>query len=139
MSSTGAWRVFTRNSASTETGAGRLRGRIYPIPFERVWRAALALAGGGLRGWRVLDADDLAGVIRAEATSLLFHRVADVEIRVGLDQDAQTRVDARSASRGRRGDLGASVRRLRRFLRRLDRALAAPAPGPRAGLPAERV
>ena len=101
----------------------RLRGRTYPVPFERVWQAAVGLASGGLRGWRLLEADDQRGVIRAEATTLVLRFVDDVRVQVSLDPDAQTRVDARSASRKGRGDLGTNARRLHRFFRALDRRL----------------
>ena len=100
-----------------------LRGRTYAIPFDRVWTAALVIAGGKLRGWRIIHADDHEGLITAEHHSLLLRSAADVEIRIGLDQDAQTRVDATSASRRGGPDLGANARRLRRFFRALDRRL----------------
>lgn len=108
-----------------------LRGRTYAIPYEQVWRAARRLAGGGLRGWKLVDADDYDGLIRAEARSRLLRRVDDVVIRITLDANAQTRVDARSSSRGSRGDLGSNARRLRRFFAALDEALGVP---PGAGL-----
>lgn len=104
----------------------RLRGRRYAIPFDRVWAAAMELARGGLRGWRVAHHDEVQGVIRAWVTTLVMRFVDDVEIRVGLDEDAQTRVDLSSASRQGRWDLGTNARRIRRFLKRLDRKLEAP-------------
>lgn len=104
----------------------RLRGRRYAIPFSEVWAAALELADGGLRGWTVEHADEIEGVVRATAVSLVFRFVDAVEIRIGLDEDAQTRVDVRSASLQGKWDLGANGRRIRRFLRKLDRTLAAP-------------
>ncbi|HEX7051593.1 MAG TPA: DUF1499 domain-containing protein [Longimicrobiales bacterium] len=121
--------AFTRNQASTAPDADdpRLRGRTYAIPFDRVWELALALADGGLRRWHVLDADDQEGVIHAEAHAALFRTIHDVTIRIGLDADAQTRVDAQAAARTTRGDLGASARRIAAFFRALDRALARPA------------
>ncbi len=117
------WRALTRNRAETAEDLldSRLRRRIYAIPFERVWQAALALAGRR-RGWRVLEADDLEGVIRAEARTLLRF-VDDVVIRVGLDANAQTRVDMSSASRVGKADLGKNARRVGKFLRTLDREL----------------
>ncbi len=116
-------RGLTANSAETNPAARdrRLRGRTYPVPFQHVWTAALALARRR-RGWTVLHADDLEGTIRAEARTLL-HFVDDVEIRVGLDENAQTRVDLRSASRVGFADLGKNPRRIGRFLRALDREL----------------
>jgi hypothetical protein len=98
----------------------RLRGRTYAIPFEDVWRAALYLAGGGLRGWRLIAADDEEGIILAEASTLALRFVDDVSIRVRLDEDAQTRVDVRSASRVGRNDFGTNARRVARFLDALD-------------------
>ncbi len=118
------WRALTRNRAETAEDLldSRLRRRIYAIPFERVWQAALALAGRR-RGWRVLEADDLEGVIRAEARTLLRF-VDDVVVRIGLDANAQTRVDMTSASRVGKADLGKNARRIGKFLRALDRELA---------------
>lgn len=118
---------LTGPGAATDAAAPdrRLRGRTYAIPFERVWSAALQLAGGAQRGWRVLSADDQAGVIQAEATSLVWRIVDDVHIDVGLDENAQTRVDLTAAPRSGRPDLGRNTRRVGRFLRRLDAALGA--------------
>lgn len=118
-------RALTRNRAATapDHPDPRIRGRRYAIPFQEVWEASVALAGGGLRGWTLVETDDIAGRIRAEARTLLFRFTDDVEIRVRLDRDAQTRVDLVSASRVGKGDLGANARRIRRFLRRLDRKL----------------
>lgn len=103
----------------------RLRGRTYAIPFERVWNACLELAGGELPRWWVARADDQRGVIDARQKSLVFRWVDDVRIEVGLDGNAQTRVDVSSRSRKGRGDLGANARRVGRFLRALDRKLDA--------------
>ncbi len=130
---------LTRNVAVTSPLAEDpdLRGRTYGIPYERVWRAARRLAAGGLRGWRIVDADDYDGLIRAEARSTLLRRVDDIVIRITLDANAQTRVDARSSSRGARGDLGSNARRLRRFFAALDEELGV-SPGtepPRLAVP----
>lgn len=117
--------ALTRNRAATghDHWDPRLRGRTYPIPFERVWQAALALAGGELRRWRIVQADDYEGVIDAEARTFLMRYVDDVRIHIYLDEDAQTRVDLVSQSRRGRGDLGTNARRAARFLRALDRKL----------------
>ncbi len=104
-----------------------LRGRRYAIPFDQVWNSALTLAAERLRGWTVMEADDDDGIIRVTSRTLVFRFVDDVEIRVTLDADAQTRVDLSSRSRRGRWDLGANARRIRKFLRRLDRALEADA------------
>lgn len=125
-------RALTENVAETSPDAEdpRLRGRTYTIPFEDVWRAALSLASGGLRGWHLVSADDREGLIVAEAKTLVFRFVDDVRIRIALDADAQTRVDARSASRAGRVDFGTNARRIARFGRRLDRQLRKLPPRP---------
>jgi hypothetical protein len=102
----------------------RLRGRTYAVPFEEVWLAAHDLATRRRRMWRITLADDHEGIIRVEARTLFFRFVADLEIRIGLDEDAQTRVDVRSASRTGFADWGVNARRNGRFLRKLDKALA---------------
>ena len=118
-------RALSRNTAQTAEGDPdpRLRGRTYAIPFEQVWQASLALAGGGLRRWRVIDSDDNEGVIRAESTSLVWRFVDDITITIRLDHDAQTRVDVQSRSRKGTADLGANARRIAKFFRALDKRL----------------
>jgi len=116
-----AVRGLTGNRAATapDEADERLRGRTYAIPFEDVWQAALRLAGRK-RGWRVLGSDDLEGVIRAEARTVLRF-THDVVIHVKLDENAQTRVDLVSASRVGKADFGKNARRVGAFLRALDR------------------
>jgi len=102
-----------------------LKGRTYPIPFDRVWTAAVRLASGGLGRWKVIRADDVTGVIQAEVAPRLWEGTGDVLVRIGLDVDGQTRVDLVSSSRGDRPDLGTTRRRALRFFRDLDGALGA--------------
>lgn len=120
-----ARRAGRRTAAATSLRAEdpRLRGRTYAIPFDRVWTEALALASGGLRGWSLVEADDQDGVIRADARRLVRRSVDHIVVRVGLDEDAQTRVDAESVSTEVRFDLGTHARRIGRFFRALDRRL----------------
>lgn len=99
-------------------------GRTYAIPFERVWGAALALATESPR-WSILRADDQRGVIFAEASGAVLRRVSDVTVRIGLDADAQTRVDLTSRTRKSDTETGGDARRITRFLRELDRRLEA--------------
>ena len=101
----------------------RLRGRTYAIPFEDVWQAALKLTGGGLSRWTRHQADDDEGVILASSTSLAG-AVHDIMVRITLDENAQTRVDASAQARKPLTNFGRSRRRLRRFFRALDAALA---------------
>lgn len=118
-------RAFSRNLAQTSINEAdpRLRGRTYAIPFEQVWQGSLAMAKGGLRGWRLVSSDDYDGVIRAEARSLIFRFVDDVVIYITLDHDAQTRVDMQSSSRKGGVDLGTNARRIGKFFRVLDQKL----------------
>ena len=102
----------------------RLRGRTYAIPFDAVWTAALDVVAG-TRGWTLVSDDDQAGTIHVEAGTLLLRQTDDLFLRVGLDEDAQTRVDLRGDTRAGKPDLGRKRRVAGRFFRRLDRALDA--------------
>lgn len=128
-------RAISANTAATapDDPDPRLRGRTYPIPFDQVWQAALELTKGGLRGWRLLEADDYEGEIHAEAQSMMMRRVDDVRIHIYLDADAQTRVDMASKSRSGVADLGTNARRIARFFRMLDRNLQKKRTQPTAG------
>jgi len=120
-------RGLTEHRAETDPTSidHRLSGRTYAIPFENVWQAATSLASGGLRGWSLWVADDQEGVIEASVSPFLFLAAEDVRIKIGLDENAQTRVDLTSASRGTRGDLGRNRRTIGRFIGRLDGLLDA--------------
>jgi hypothetical protein len=123
----GIWAAVTRNGARTERDSpdAALRGRTYTIPFDRVWNAALALASGEHRGWRVVAYDDLFGEIHAVAPRRLIGEKADVRVRVRLDANGQTRVDVESKSRGSTRDWGANRQRIRRLIKALDNKLGA--------------
>lgn len=120
--------VHARAGTGPEHDDPNLRGRVYAIPFDRVWGEALRMAGGGLRGWAILRADDQDGRIEAEAVRLLSRAVDDVEVRICLDANAQTRVDLTSRSRTQRPDLGANRRRILRFMREMDARLGVASP-----------
>jgi len=121
----GILRGLTENRAKTDPTSDdpRLLGRTYAIPFENVWQAARGLAAGDLRGWSLWVANDRDGFIEASARPILFGAVGDVRVEVGLDENAQTRVDLTAASRTQRGDFGRSRRTIGGFLRALDKAL----------------
>jgi hypothetical protein len=123
-------RGLTENRAETDPAStdDRLLGRTYAIPFEDVWQAAVRLASGGLRGWSLWVSDDQEGLIEASTRPFLFGAPGDVRIKIGLDENAQTRVDLSSASRTERGDWGYSRRTIGRFIHKLDLLLEA-APG----------
>ena len=119
-------KALTTNRAETDPGSDdpRLVGRTYAIPFEAVWRACMSLVEKR-GGWRLLQADDLVGFIRVRCTTFVLRFEGDLEIRIGLDEHALTRVDLRSRSLKGRSDLGLNTRRVGRFFRKLDRALDA--------------
>jgi hypothetical protein len=121
------WRALVGSDVRTDPGSPdpALRGRTYAIPFDRVWNAALASADGKLRGWKVVRSDDVSGVLDVEVESALGKRFSDVRVRVGLDSNGQTRVDAQASERKGSVELGGNRRRLRRFMRALDEQLAA--------------
>ncbi len=119
-------RALTTNRAETDPRSAdpRLRGRTYAIPFDEVWNACLDLVGRNAR-WTLLQAEDVEGYVRVSCQTPVFKFIDDVEIRIGLDEHAMTRVDVTSRSRKRRSDLGANTRRIGRFLRHLDLTLDA--------------
>lgn len=101
-----------------------LRARVYAIPFEDVWQGTLRLVREKLRGWSLLHADDQDGLVQAAVSARLKSFHGTVDIRITLDPDAQTRVDALSITPEAFHDFGANARRLRRFLAALDREAA---------------
>ncbi len=123
----GVFNGLTDTGASTDPAShdGRLLGRTYAIPFDRVWTAATRLAGGELRRWSISSADDLSGVISAGTRPRFFGHGDRVKIEIGLDENAQTRVDLSGSSRSERPDLGRNRRAIGRFLKQLDHALDA--------------
>jgi len=125
LSPLGVVRGLAENRVETDPHSqdGRLRGRTYAIPFDKVWKIALEVAAADLRGWTVTHADGKSGVIKAEARTLVLRWIDDVRIEVTLDENGQTRVDLVSASRASQGDLGRNARRVGRFLKVLDRKL----------------
>jgi uncharacterized protein (DUF1499 family) len=73
--------------------------------------------------WKLVRADEGAGLIHAEARTPIFRFVDDVRFKLKLDHNALTRMDMWSASRKGKGDLGTNVRRIAKFFRELDRRL----------------
>ena len=88
-----------------------------------MWTSAVGLAKEGMRGWSVSTADDLSGLIIASTVSRLFGIRNDVRVKIGLDENGQTRVDMISRSRGEKPSLGRNRRIIARFLAHLDRRL----------------
>ena len=117
------WLTGNRTETDPRSQDLHLRGRTYAIPFDRVWKMALELVATDLRGWTVTFEDDESGVIQAEAKTLFMRLIDDVQIDVTLDENGQTRVDLVSHGRVSSGDLGRNARRVRRFLKMLDRKL----------------
>ncbi len=103
----------------------RLRGRTYAIPFETVWQGLLGLGGGGLKGWGIESADDQHGLIRAAVKGGFLRPEIAIRIDVGLDENAQTRVDLIAATRTEGAALGRSRRLIASFTRHLDQKLGA--------------
>ena len=124
--SAGGGGLLSGNSASTSPAHDdpRLRGRTYGVPFDRVWRAMLRILQRRQR-WEFTAADDAAGTIHVEMRSALIAMPAELTIRIALDRNAQTRVDARAISKGAKTDFGMNARRIASLLRELDEELAA--------------
>lgn len=109
-----------------------LRPRRLAIPFDTVWQAARSLLDGGIRKWSLDHADDQEGLLTGTCRGM-GSTEHGITVRVALDTDAQTTVDATVSARGDGADFGRTERRLRRFLGALDRALAASGQASRAG------
>ncbi len=123
-------RGLQQNRAFTdpESDDPRLVGRTYAIPFEAVWQASIGLGGGGLRGWSIAGADDRSGIIRTVVRGATLRPEIRVRIRIGLDRDAQTRVDLAAVAEGSKRDLGRCRRMIEHFLKSLDHRLSAESP-----------
>jgi uncharacterized protein (DUF1499 family) len=104
-------------------GDPSLRGSRLDHTFKDVWETALRLASDSPR-WQVVSLDPGSGQIVAEVTTPLWKFVDDVVIRLSLDDQGFTRVDLSSHSRKGRYDFGVNRRRIRGYLRRLERMLA---------------
>lgn len=105
----------------------RIGTRVYGLPFARVWRAAREVLRG-LPDVQVTGEDPHAGLILAEAHSRILNLVADLEVRISLDEVGMTRVEMRSAARSGRFDFGGGARRVARTLAALDAELGTGAP-----------
>jgi uncharacterized protein (DUF1499 family) len=100
-----------------------MRTRCYAVAFREVWEEVEWLVGR-LPRWTLRGSDARAGELHAEARTLVCRFTDDVTIRVHLDGGGLTCVDLTSASRIGWYDFGTNGRRIRRFLRRLDRQMA---------------
>jgi uncharacterized protein (DUF1499 family) len=91
---------------------------ILPVPqttaFERALRAVNDM------GWQLVDANAREGRIEATATTLWFGFKDDVVVRI-LPAPQGSRVDVRSVSRVGVSDVGTNAKRIRAFLRKLER------------------
>jgi uncharacterized protein (DUF1499 family) len=103
-----------------------IQPRMYQKPKAEVFDAALHVVNR-LSRWTLIGYDEKRGEIQAEVRTVLWRFVDDVRIRVG-NREGTTVVEVRSASRVGRGDFGQNARRIRGFLKELDRQLAT-APG----------
>lgn len=103
-----------------------LPSRVYAIPFDRVWGAALSAVEDEVeaKGASIDHSDDTAGVLRASGESGFPRHRWSVELRVTLDENGQTRVDV-EAHLLDGWDLGRTGRRARRLLEAIDRASGA--------------
>lgn len=114
-------RWLTENEADTRAPDGPEARRL-SVPWLQVWKTLEAEVAARDR-WTLVEADPREGRVQVECRSRVFGFVDDLTVRVRLDDDGLTRVDARSAARRGVGDLGANRRRIRRLMRALERRL----------------
>jgi uncharacterized protein (DUF1499 family) len=101
-------------SSQASDAGHRVEPFVLRVPGAESWSAAKR-AVAAMPRTRIVD--DRPGYLRAEATSLLFRFVDDLELALGEDG---RRLDVRSASRVGHSDLGANRKRveaLRKSLR----------------------
>ena len=119
-----------------ETGASAEYPDVAPLDLPVGASAAYAAAYDAAREmprWTIRDHDPGAHRFRAEARTRLLRFVDDIEVWVEPLSASRSRVAARSASRVGFTDFGTNARRLRAYLRRVDRAATEPGtprPGP---------
>lgn len=89
------------------------------IPGAAAYSRALAAARA--MGWEIVVADSSSGRIEATARTRWFGFRDDVVVRVRPTAQG-SRVDVRSVSRVGKSDVGTNARRIRDFLRRLQRS-----------------
>jgi uncharacterized protein (DUF1499 family) len=95
-----------------------IRPVVLPVPPNEAFKHALATARDV--GWQVVDANEAQGRIEATATTTWFHFKDDVVIRVAA-LNGRSRVDVRSVSRVGRSDLGTNARRIRAYVKALEK------------------
>jgi len=99
-----------------------IQPRTYQKSTAEVFDAALHVIDR-LSRWTLIGYDEKRGEIQAEAQTILWHFVDDVRVRI-VNRGGDAVVEVRSASRVGRGDFGQNARRIRGFLKELDRQLA---------------
>lgn len=112
--------AMTTNIAQTsdEPEFPELRTRVYNAAPDEVFREAASVAGS-IPKWTLESQDASTGTIKAVWTSTIRKFKDDITITVRLDGD-KTRVEAHSASREGKGDIGMNRHHLKTFLEALD-------------------
>jgi uncharacterized protein (DUF1499 family) len=106
-----------------ETAAAQMKGypdlktAILPLPYDRAFAAALAVARE--LGWKIVAESPDEGRIEASDTTFWFGFTDDVVIRITPAGTDRSLVDIRSVSRVGRSDVGTNAARIRRFLAKL--------------------
>jgi hypothetical protein len=117
-------RWLKENAADTRLPDGP-DGRLYPtVPFARAWDAVMGEVGRN-RTWSLVHSDEELGILTIACRTPVLSFTDDLTVWVSLDANGFTRVEARSASRVGRGDMGVNRRRLIRLMKRVDRAVGA--------------
>lgn len=108
---------YTADTAALQAAA---HPQIAPLQLALSPAEALARAEAVARtlGWTVVQMDPVQGVLEATDTSFWFGFVDDVVVRIRAVGE-QSRVDVRSASRIRRGNLDRNAARIEAFLTRM--------------------
>ncbi|MEN8144551.1 MAG: hypothetical protein ABFS14_06310 [Gemmatimonadota bacterium] len=95
----GREQAASANGGGVDTRSrGGPEGRIYSVPFARVWDTIVAEIQNRPR-WRLVHSDEGLGLLTVTCRSRLPRRLDDLAIWVSLDENGFTRVDLRSGPR----------------------------------------
>jgi uncharacterized protein (DUF1499 family) len=118
-----AWPILTEVTTGETPEYPDLQPRRYTADRDAVFQAAQT-AARRMPLWRLVHVDPALGVFRAHAVVLPIPFRDEVTVWVQSEgEETVVNVRSRSLFRHARGDLGVNARRVRAFLRALDRDL----------------
>ncbi|MBI5665790.1 MAG: DUF1499 domain-containing protein [Nitrospirae bacterium] len=100
-----------------------IRPVLLDVPTEQVFELSLKTARK--MGWDIVNADKDKGLIEATDTTFWFGFKDDIVIRISQEIRG-SRIDLRSVSRAGKSDVGTNARRIRNFVKELEKEAVKP-------------